>query len=144
MKATVPVCFGRRNTSGLWGGASSFNCYRQHSILYLKSADGRDFEIIHSQEGVIQGGLLAMIAYVISLLPIIIILCKEFQDIFQLWFADDGEGRPPTQHLIQLFNLLTVLGPKSKYFPEESNSILIVETKGVDRKKNSLVHILSK
>ena len=68
----------------LWptGVRFTFNCYRHHSMLYLKSADKRGFEIIHSREGVMQGDLRAMIAYSILLLPMIRILCKQFPNIF--------------------------------------------------------------
>ena len=65
------------------GARFTFNCYQHHSMLYLKLADGQEFEIIHSWEGVTQGNPLAMIAYGISLLPMIRILRKEFPDVFQ-------------------------------------------------------------
>ena len=95
-------------------------------MLFLKSADGRDFEIIHSQEGVTQGNLLAMIAYDISFIPMIRILQKEILDVFQPWYADDGADMVPIPRLLQFFDRFTVLGPKYGYFPEESKSILIV------------------
>ena len=60
----------------------TFNCYRHHSMMYLKSSDRRNFEIIHSREEVTQGDPLAMIAYGISLLPMIRILVKNFQMCF--------------------------------------------------------------
>ena len=53
------------------GAHFTFNCYRHHLILYLKLADERDVEIIHSREGVTQGNLLVMIAYGILILLMI-------------------------------------------------------------------------
>ena len=119
----------------LWptGARFTFNCYRHHLMLYLKSADGCEFEIIHSREEVTQGDPFPMIAYVILLLPMIQILRKEFPDIFQPWYADDGAGMAPIPRLFLLYNHLRAIGSKYRYYPDASKSILIVEHKGVAR-----------
>ena len=74
-----------------------------------------------------------MIAYSISLLPMIQILCKEFPDVFQSWYADDGAGMAPISRRLLLYDRLTVIRPKYDYFLKASKSILIVEPKGVER-----------
>ena len=102
-------------------------------MLYLKSTDRQGFGIIHSREGVTQGNPLAMIAYGILPLPMIRILRKEFPDIFQPWYVDDGAGMVSIPRLLLLYDRLTVIGPKYGYFPEASKIILIVKLKGVAR-----------
>ena len=53
------------------GERFTYNCYRHHTQLYLRSADCRELTIIHSWEGVTQGDPLAMVVYGLSLLPMI-------------------------------------------------------------------------
>ena len=46
--------------------------------------------ILHSREGVTQGGTLAMIAYGIGILPRINNLKQEIPDVTHPWYVDDA------------------------------------------------------
>ena len=82
--------------------------------------------VIHIWEGVTQGDLLAMILYRILLLPLICHLQKEFPDIFQQWYADDGAEMAPIPWLLAFFDHLTEIRPLYGYFPEKSKLIFII------------------
>ena len=73
-----------------------------------------------------QGDPLAMILYGILLLPLIWQLRKEFGDIFQPWYADDGAAMARIPRLLVFFDRLVELDPPYGYFPEKLKSILIV------------------
>ena len=62
-----------------------------------------------------QGDPLAMILYSILLLPPIRLLQKEFPDIFQPWYADDGAAIPPIARLLTFFDRHTELEPPYGY-----------------------------
>ena len=54
------------------GGAQfTFNYYRHWATLVVRHAADGSGHFLHSKEGVTQGGLLAMIAYGIGVLPLI-------------------------------------------------------------------------
>ena len=104
----------------------SFNCYRHHTALYLCLGHFLMLIVIPIQEGVTQGDPLAMILYRILLLPLICHLQKEFPDIFQQWYADDGAEMAPIPWLLAFFDHLTEIRPLYGYFPEKSKLIFII------------------
>jgi hypothetical protein len=67
-----------------------------------------------------------MVAYGLSLLPLIRQLKDEFPDIFQPWYADDAGGRGNFRRIRAYFIRLVELDPEYGYFPEPSKSILAV------------------
>ena len=95
--------------------------------------------VIHIWEGVTQGDLLAMILYRILLLPLNQQLKKEFPDIFQQWYADDGAEMALIPRILTFFDHLMELRPPYGYFQEKSKSILIVP---LGRKKGHQAMIL--
>ena len=79
-----------------------------------------------SREGVTQGDPMAMVAYGLMLLPLIIQLKKEHPDVDQPWYADDAGAGGSFQAIRKQFESLKKLGPARGYFPEPSKSILVV------------------
>ena len=51
------------------GAQFTFNCYRHWATLVVRDSGGRPGHLLHSKEGVTQGGPLAMITYGIVVLP---------------------------------------------------------------------------
>ena len=74
--------------------------------------------ILHSREGVIQGGPLAMFTYELELLRLIKNLKTAHPDIKLSWY-DDNTGMIDTFGNIEdYFNSLTQVGPDCSYYPE--------------------------
>ena len=82
--------------------------------------------ILHSIEGVTQGGPLKMIAYGIRILPLIKNLKREIPDVTQPWYADDARSLGTFAILETYFYLLTRQGPGRGYHPDLTKSLLIV------------------
>ena len=81
---------------------------------------------MHSKEGVTQGDPLAMIAYVIGVLPLIRELRDAHPRATQTWYADDA-GAGGTFHQAQAHFLdLQSRGPARVYYLEQIKSILVV------------------
>mmetsp|Transcript_44530 Transcript_44530/g.53447 ORF Transcript_44530/g.53447 Transcript_44530/m.53447 type:complete len:137 (-) Transcript_44530:327-737(-) len=102
-------------------------------MLYLALVNGREVVTVLSREGVTHGDLLAIVVYGILIIPSIQILKREFPDIFQPWYADDGTSMAPISRLRQFFDRLTVIGPPYGYNPERPKLILIVPPNGNER-----------
>ena len=66
----------------MYGARFVFNCYRHWSSLVLQNKNGTA-SFLHSKEGVTQGDPLAMIAYMIGILPLINNLKREIPDVNQ-------------------------------------------------------------
>ena len=76
------------------GGAQfTFNCYHHWATLVVRNTADGSGHFLHSKEGVTQGDPLAMIAYGIGVLPLIIDLRRAHPRVMQPWYADDtGAG----------------------------------------------------
>ena len=107
------------------GARSVFNCYRHWAVLVVRAGNGVA-SFLFSKEGVTQGDPLSMVAYGLSLLPLIRQLKDEFPDVFQPWYANDAGGGEQFAQIRSYFLRLVELGPKYGYFPEPSKSILAV------------------
>ena len=66
-----------------------FNCYIHHRLLVLRNGDGSP-NIIHSREGVTKVDSLAMVAYIIGVLPLIKSLKSAYPDVTQPWYAENA------------------------------------------------------
>ena len=68
----------------LWpsGAQFFFSCYRHWSSLVLRNGNWTE-SVIHSREGVTQGGALSIIAYGIGILPLIKNLKRAIPDVTQ-------------------------------------------------------------
>jgi hypothetical protein len=73
------------------GARYVFNCYRHWSVLVVQAGSG-NATFLFIKEGVTQGNPLSMVAYGLSLLPLIRQLRDEFPEVFQSWYADDAGG----------------------------------------------------
>ena len=71
----------------------TFNCYCHWGTLVVRDTEDGSGHFLHRKEGVTQGDPLAMIAYGISILPLIRELRGAHPRVTQPWYADDaGEG----------------------------------------------------
>ena len=59
------------------GAQFTFNCYRHWATLVVRKTEDGSGHFLHSKEGVTQGDPLAMIAYGITVLPLIRVLRKD-------------------------------------------------------------------
>ena len=66
---------------------------------------------MHSDEGVTQGGPLAMITYRIGILPLINNLKRVIPDVTHTWYADDAGALVTFARIETYFNSLTRQGP---------------------------------
>ena len=67
-----------------------------------------------------------MIAYGISIFPLIKNLKREIPEVTQLWYADDAGALGTFSVLAKYFDLITPQGSRRGYYPEPSKSLLIV------------------
>ena len=93
----------------------------------------RKGQFLFSKEGVTQGDPLAMVAYGLGILPLILELRTAHPSVTHLWYADDawvgGTFGGIRQHLVDLM----VRGLPRGYFPELIKSILVVSPWNVPR-----------
>ena len=87
-----------------------FNCYRHWSSLFLRNRNGTA-SILHSREGMTQGDPLAMIAYMIGILPLINNIQREIPEITQPWYAENSGDLGTFTRLETYFDSLTRQGP---------------------------------
>ena len=87
---------------------------------------------MHSKEGVTQGDPLAMIAYRISILPLIKNLKQEIPDVTLPWYADDTGALGTFEIIENYFNSLTRQVPGRGYYPKPSKSVLIVHPENLE------------
>ena len=92
-------------------------------VRYIGDGSGH---FLHRKEGVTQGDPLAMISYVIGVLPLIRELREAHPRVTQPWYADDA-GAGETFIDVQVhFQDLQARGPARGYYPKRTNSILVV------------------
>ena len=94
------------------------NTYRHDTELYI------DGETIYSQEGTTQGDPLAMAMYAVGILPIILQLKSEVQ---QIWYTDDSSAGGKLDHLCRWWDRLSEIGQEFGYFVNPVKSVLIVK-----------------
>ena len=102
-----------------------FIFYHQWSSIVLQNRNGTA-SFLHIKEGVTQGEPLAMIVYGIGILPLIKNLKRKIPDVTQPWYSDNAKDLGTFARLATYFDLLTCQGPGRGYYPEQSNSVLIV------------------
>ena len=90
---------------------------------------------MHSKEGVTQGEPLAMIAYIIRVLPLIRVLRSEHPQVSQPRYADNAGAGGKFGAVMAHFRDLQLKGPARGYFPEPTKSILVVSEQNVPRAK---------
>ena len=95
------------------------NTYRENIDLFING------ETIYSQQGTTQGNPLAVAMYAIAITPLINSLKRE--PLKQVWYADDAAAGVSLKDLKAWWDRLNELGPDYGYFPNASNSWLIVK-----------------
>ena len=101
------------------------NSYRAPTELFI------DGDVVLSREGTTQGDPLAMPFYAIATIPIIKQLRSAFDDISQVWYADDASAAGKIDALRQWWDLLSSPGPKFGYFPNASKTWLVVKSQNL-------------
>ena len=71
--------------------------------------------IMHSREGVIQGGPLAMITYGLGIIPLIKNLKTAHPGITQPWYAEDAGALGTFGNIEEYFNYLTQVDLEHEY-----------------------------
>ncbi len=82
------------------------NTYRNPIDLFV------DGNVLHSDEGTTQGDPLAMQMYALATIPLIKNLNDNFNDITQIWYADDACATGRITRLRRWWNLLSTEGAK--------------------------------
>ena len=101
------------------GARFVFNFYHQFSLLALWNGNGTA-SILHSREGVTQGGTLAMIVYRIGILQLIKNLKRVIPNITQPWYDDNARDLGKFVIIDTYFDFLTCQGTGRGYHPELS------------------------
>ena len=109
------------------GAQFTFNCYHHWATLVVRDTRDGSGHFLHSKEGVTQGDPLAMIAYCIGVLPLIREIRNAHSQVTQPWYADDTGARGTFQQVLEHFRDLHARGPDRGYYPEPTNSILVVD-----------------
>ena len=109
-----------------------FKIYRHQSILVVRGESNKTTIFLLSSEGATQGYPLAMAGYDILSLSLIIQLTSEFPKVKPPWYTYDGSAAGTLKQIF-FFKRLCEICPDCGYFPEESQSILIIMSK--DNKK---------
>ena len=102
--------------------------------MVRNTSDGSG-HFLHSKEGVTQGDPLAMIAYGIGVLPLIRDLRRAHPRVMQPWYADDAGAEGQFGDVMAHFRDLQLRGPAQEYFPEPTNSILVVAERNAPQAK---------
>ena len=97
------------------------NCYRQSAELYV------DGQVLYSEEGTTQGDVLAMPMYSLATIPLINDL-GTFENVKQVWYADDASASGSILHLRSWWNHLLEIGPGYSYFVNSNKSWLVVKS----------------
>ena len=90
-------------------------------------------QLFHSKEGMIQGDLLVVIAYVIGVIPLIQYLQGAHPYVIQQWPADDAVAGVGFGNIITHFKFHQVQGPPQGYFPELTKIIVVISPWNVAR-----------
>jgi hypothetical protein len=122
------------------GAQFTFNFYKHWGTLVISSNNGTGV-FIFSKEGVTQGDPLSMFAYGICILPLIRVLKQEFPEVEQPWYTDDAGAGGKFDAIRHLFLRLQDIAPSFGYFPEPSNSILIVSGHNVESARTAFADL---
>jgi hypothetical protein len=111
----------------LWPKARrfAFNLHRHDIICIVRTSPSEEVKVLHSREGVTQGGVLGMSLYGIATMPLAEGLRLEIPDALQPWYADDSSAVGPAAQSARCLQLLQQRGPKYGYFPEPAKCIYI-------------------
>ena len=115
------------------GAQFTINCYRRWATLVVRDTEYRSGHFLYIKEGVTQGGTLALISYVIGVLPLTIELGDTHPSITQPWYADDVGKEGKLGHIMEHSQDLHARGTLWGYFLEPTNSILVVDLRNVAR-----------
>ena len=107
--------------------------YRHHDVLILRGENKKESVFIFSREGIVQRCPLATTGCGLLVLPLIRKLKVEFTFLESPWYADDGSAAGSLENVGTFFKRLEEIGPIYGSFPEESNSILVVRGRDMEK-----------
>ena len=113
-------------TSMLWavrhdwpsGAQFTFNYYRHWATLVVQDTGDGSGHFLHSKEGVTQGDHLAMMAYVIGVLPLIRDLRGANPRVTQPWYTGDAGAGGKFPNIMEHTRDLQAPGSARGYYPE--------------------------
>ena len=117
------------------GARFTYNCYLHWATLVVRNTEDGSGHFLHSKMGVTQGDPLAMIAYGIWVLPLIRVLRTDHPQVSQPWYADNAGAGGKFGAAMAHFRDIQLKGPARGYFPEPTQSILVVSEKNVPQAK---------
>ena len=100
------------------------NVYKSPIPFYIKQ------HVIMSREGTTQGDVAAMQMYSIATKPMVY---EEETNTRKSFYGDDGAGTRTLETVHEWWTSLLVQGPKYGYFPNASETILLVESEHYER-----------
>ena len=92
----------------------------------MRNKEDRSGHFLHRKEGLTQGDPLAIITYIIGVLPIIRELRDADPRVTQPWYLDDAGGGGKFRHILEHFQDLQARGTPMSYFLGPTKSILVV------------------
>ena len=120
----------------LWpsGYRCVFNCYLHWSLIVLRNMNGIA-SFLNSREGATQGDPPSMIAYGISILPLIKNIKRYIPDVTQPWYANYVVDLGTFARIETYFNLLTCQGLGRRFYTEPFKRLLIVHPENLEAGK---------
>ena len=123
------------------GSKFAFNIYKHFATLGIQGRGPTDYCFLLSEKGVTQGCPLAMVLYALGLLTLTAHLISSMPNLFQPWHAKDGAAGGKWDDILLWCELLMAEGPNCGYFPESTNSVLIVHPDQVGQAKAKFEHL---
>ena len=102
------------------------NTYREPTELFV------DGDVLYSREGTTQGDPLAMPMYALATIPLIKKLRQNWNDVSQVWYADDASAAGKILSLRSWWSQLASLGPKYGYFANAAKTWLVTKGKHLE------------
>ena len=103
------------------------NSYQSSSRLFVVGGGE-----LTSCEGTTQGDPLAMAFYALATVPLINHLQHGFDEVRQVWYADDSAGAGRLRRLLEWWNDLQAMGAAYGYHTNAAKTLLLVKTENMD------------
>ena len=107
------------------GAQFNFNCYCHWETLVIRDCGGAG-HFLYIKEGVIQGYLIAMIAYCIGVIPLIREIQEAHPNVSQPWYANDAGSGGTFHCILDYLDGIIVSPSMRRYYLDLTKIILIV------------------
>ena len=111
----------------LWRPASRFvfNIHRHDIICIVRTSPGQEAKVLHSREGITQGGVMGMTLYGIATTPLAKQMRSDIPEALVPWYADDSSAVGKSADAARSLKYLQDHGPKYGYHPEPAKCVYI-------------------